>query len=178
MAGVERGSELGLSVRRCVCYLLSCVWLFMTPWTVQFTRLLCPWNSPGMNTGVSCHFLVQGIFPTQRLIPWLLHCRQSLYHLSHQGSPVWGGEGYKNQPRTWGSRQRLNHFVLFNVTFCKNEETGVAHFKFLKLFHRRVWEVKWEEIPSKWDLSQTAWTFWPRGGPAGLLCPHYRGSAT
>ena len=29
------------------------------------TRLLCPWNFPGKNTGVVCHFLLQGIFPTQ-----------------------------------------------------------------------------------------------------------------
>ena len=29
------------------------------------TRLLCPWNSPGKNSGVGCHFLLQGIFPTQ-----------------------------------------------------------------------------------------------------------------
>ena len=28
-------------------------------------RLLCPWNFPGKNTGVGCHFLCQGIFPTQ-----------------------------------------------------------------------------------------------------------------
>ena len=33
-----------------------------------------------------CHFLLQGIFPTQGLNPGLLHCRQSLYLLSHQGS--------------------------------------------------------------------------------------------
>ena len=51
------------------------------------TRLLCPWNSPGKNTGVGCHFLLQGIFPTQALNPWLLHCQLILYHLSHQGSP-------------------------------------------------------------------------------------------
>ena len=35
------------------------------------------------NTGVGCHFLLQGIFPTQRLNPRLPHCRQILYHLSH-----------------------------------------------------------------------------------------------
>ena len=28
-------------------------------------RLLCPWNFPGKNTGGGCHFLLQGIFPTQ-----------------------------------------------------------------------------------------------------------------
>ena len=35
-----------------------------------------------------CHFLLQEIFPTQGLKPGLLHCRQMLYHLSHQGSPL------------------------------------------------------------------------------------------
>ena len=34
-----------------------------------------------------CHSLLQGIFPTQGLNPGLLHCRQILYFLSHQGSP-------------------------------------------------------------------------------------------
>ena len=38
-----------------------------------------------MSTGVGCHFLLQGIFPTQGLNPGLPHCRQMLYHLSHQG---------------------------------------------------------------------------------------------
>ena len=47
-----------------------------------------PWDSPGKNTGVGCHFLLQGIFPTQGSNPDLLHCRQILYHLSHQGSPL------------------------------------------------------------------------------------------
>ena len=39
------------------------------PWT-EATRLLCPWDSPGKNTGVGCHFQFQGIFPTQQ---WNLH---------------------------------------------------------------------------------------------------------
>ena len=52
-----------------------------------------PWDSLGKNTGVGCHFLLQGIFPTPGSNPGLLHCRQILYCLSHQGSPqrkVWG----------------------------------------------------------------------------------------
>ena len=45
-------------------------------------------DSPGKNTGVGCHALLQGIFPTQGSNPGLLHCRrQILYHLSHQRSP-------------------------------------------------------------------------------------------
>ena len=41
---------------------------------------------PGKKTGVGCHFLLQEIFQTQGLNPGLLHCRQTLYHLSHEGS--------------------------------------------------------------------------------------------
>ena len=44
-------------------------------------------DSLGKTTGVGCHPLLQGIFTTQGLNPGLLHCRQILYHLSHQGSP-------------------------------------------------------------------------------------------
>ena len=49
--------------------------------------LYSPWNSPGQNTGVGSHFLLQGIFPTQGSNPRPLHCRQILYQLSHKGSP-------------------------------------------------------------------------------------------
>ena len=42
---------------------------------------------PGKNIGVGCGFLLPGIFPTQGSNPGLLHCRRTLYHLSHQGSP-------------------------------------------------------------------------------------------
>ena len=43
-------------------------------------------DSPGKNTGVSCHALLQGIFPTQGSNPGLSHCMRILYHLNHQGS--------------------------------------------------------------------------------------------
>ena len=54
---------------------------------MQPARLLCPWDSSGKNTGVSCHSLLQGIFLTQGANSCLLHCGWILYHLSHQGSP-------------------------------------------------------------------------------------------
>ena len=44
-------------------------------------RLLCPWNSPGKNTGVGSHSLLQGIFPTQGSNPGLPNCRQIFYCL-------------------------------------------------------------------------------------------------
>ena len=48
-----------------------------------------PSEPPGKpkNTGVDCHALLQGIFPTQGLNPGLLHCRRILYLPSHQGRP-------------------------------------------------------------------------------------------
>ena len=44
-------------------------------------------SSPGKNTRVGCHALLQGIFPSQGLNPCLPHYRWILYHLSHQGCP-------------------------------------------------------------------------------------------
>ena len=58
--------------------------------------LLCPWNSPGKNTRVGCHSLLQGIFPTQVSNPGLLHCRWILYRLSHQGTPITSKEALRN----------------------------------------------------------------------------------
>ena len=42
-------------------------------------------DSAGKNIGVGCRALLQGILPTQRLNPGLLHCRWTLYRLSHHG---------------------------------------------------------------------------------------------
>ena len=66
-------------------YLLSCVRLLQVH-RLQPTRLRCPWDFPGTNIGVGCHFLLQEIFPTQRSNTGLLHCRRIFYWLRHQGS--------------------------------------------------------------------------------------------
>ena len=58
------------------------------PHGLQPARLLCPWDSLGKNTGVDCHALLQGIFPTQGLNPGLLHCRWILYCLSHKEAHI------------------------------------------------------------------------------------------
>ena len=46
-----------------------------------------PWDFPGKNTGMGCHFLLQRIFPTKESNLGLLHCRRILYQLSYKGSP-------------------------------------------------------------------------------------------
>ena len=55
----------------------------LRPHGLQHARLFCPWDSPGKNTRVGIHPLLQGNLPN----PGLPHCRQILYHLSHQESP-------------------------------------------------------------------------------------------
>ena len=64
---------------------------FVSPWTIAH-QVLCPWDSPGKNTGEGSHSLLQRILPTQESNPALLHCRQILlYYLSHKESPGWSG---------------------------------------------------------------------------------------
>ena len=74
--------------KKTVHYFLSLIdftkWcLTLRPPGLYSPRLLCPWNSPGKNTRVGCHFLLQGIFLTQESNPGLLHCRLIPYCLSH-----------------------------------------------------------------------------------------------
>ena len=49
------------------------------PKRLRPTGLLCPWDSPGKNTGVGCRFLLRGNFLTQGWNPCLLTCRRILY---------------------------------------------------------------------------------------------------
>ena len=71
-----------------VCLCQRVVFDSLRPHGLQPTRVLYPWNSPGKYTGMGCHSLLQGIFPTQRANPRPLHCRESLYHLSPLGKPI------------------------------------------------------------------------------------------
>ena len=76
-----------------MCYLLSRVRLFVTPWGIP-QQALCPWDFPGKNTGVDFHSLLQGIFLIQVSNPGLLHCRRVLYQVHiytyiRYGLPRW-----------------------------------------------------------------------------------------
>ena len=65
----------------------SAMFTLCSPWTVA-AGLLCPWAFPGKNTGVSHHFLLQGIFLTHGLNPCLLlvlHWQADSLPLSHLG---------------------------------------------------------------------------------------------
>ena len=75
-------------------HVCSAMFNFLQSHGLQSTRLLCPWDPPGKNTGVSCHFLLQGIIPTQgsTLCLWHLLNQQadslSLSYLGSQGKEL------------------------------------------------------------------------------------------
>ena len=64
-------NKLEPHVHVCILSLFSHACFFETSWTVP-ARLLCPWDSPGKNSGVGCHALLQGVFLTWGLNPHLL----------------------------------------------------------------------------------------------------------
>ena len=83
---------LCMHARVCVC-VCACV---------QPTRLLCPWDSPGKNTRVGCHFLLQGIFfPTQGSNRHLLHWQADSFPLNHLGGLQVSWVPPKNSQRSY-----------------------------------------------------------------------------
>ena len=99
------------------------------PHGLQPTRLLCPWYSPGKNTGVGCHFLLQGIFLTQGSnlhLLCLLHGQADSLPLSCLGSP----KGHFIQPLihiTWPNSVALNtleKFLQIDESKLTDKKTG------------------------------------------------------
>ena len=64
-------------VQEFCCLVAKLCLTLVTPWTVALQAPLS-WDFPGKNTGVGCHFLLKGIFPTQGLNLGLLHCTEPL----------------------------------------------------------------------------------------------------
>ena len=82
-----------------------------------------PGDSPGKNTGVVCHALLQEIFPNQELNPGLLHCRWILCHLSHQGSLVSAIHQHK--------LTIVNNVLVFSIIFFFNYSILFLYYDFV-----------------------------------------------
>ena len=100
-------------------------------------------DSPGKNTWVGCHDLLQGIFPTQGLNPGLSHCRWIVYHLSHQGN------------------QSIHHTnlisaLLQSLCLCCSSLSGC-----LSLISHSHSQVSCQILPSQWAvLSHPSSSLW------------------
>ena len=113
----------------CVCaWSVSCVQLFLTPSTVAPSppvRLLCPWNSPGKNTGVGCHFLLQRIFLTQGWNLRLLHRQPRSLQSKPPGKPIFlSCSGHADPPAQclWGGS-----FQVCGIHPAPTQESLAAH---------------------------------------------------
>ena len=87
-----------------------------TPWTVARQA---PWAFPGKNTGVGCDFLLQGIFPIQRLNPCPLHWQVESTPVNHQGSPT---INYSSEMKVSGNphgRKKTSIHTLFSHSWSK-----------------------------------------------------------
>ena len=109
-------------------------------------------HSPSKNSGVGCHALLQGIFPTQGLNPGLPHCRWILYHLSHQGSPrrlEWVAYPFSrgsSQPR---NQTRVSCIVGGWGRKDPPEEGMATHSGIF------AWRIPWTEEPGRVTKTQT-----------------------
>ena len=103
----------------------------LRPFGLQPTRPLCPWYSPGKNTGGGCHFLLQGIFPTQGSNLCLPPYRQTLYRLSHQGS-IWQKKQLDSQNTYFKIHYYCQFRNLLNLIFQMNQSWNL----FAVTFHR------------------------------------------
>ena len=114
---------------------------------------------PGKNTWVGCHALLQGIFPTQGSNPGLLHCRQILYHLSHQGnhSLDYTDLGWQSNIsavyvcHSFSSREQASFNFMAAVTICS--DFGAPQNKDCHCFHSFPICMPWSDGTRCHDLS-------------------------
>ena len=116
----------------------------LRPHRLQPARLLCPQNSPGKITGLGCHFLLQGIFPTQELNPGLLHCRQILYQLDYEGTSAsnqseWEYFYHKSQKCYKSGVVPLVELSVKHFLACQWEKAMAPHSSTL------AWKIPWME---------------------------------
>ena len=104
-----------------MCAMVSHVWLSVTTQTITWQAPLCSWNFPGKNTRMGCHFLLQGILPTQEQNPslsCLLHWQAGSLPPSHLGSLPFVKRNIINWWHNFAYNDRLwSFFHVIKYTF-------------------------------------------------------------
>ena len=120
----------------------------LRPHGLQPNRLFCPWNSPGKNTGVGCHALLQEFFLNRALNLGLLHCRQILYCLGKSLYFLYLTEILDGSEKSFRVR---NIWVTFPV-FCLFLIAGVTLNKLLYFLtlHFLIYQMGFCEKLVKW----------------------------
>ena len=133
------------------------------PYGLQPTRLLCPWNFPGENTGVGYHFLLQEIFPTQGSNRHLLHCRWILYHWARGHA----------QSYWWSEVKSLSHVRLFatpwTVAYQAPPSMGFSRQEcWTGLPTHKCYQIWVQFAVSLWWRSWVSWLLWGSNTPAAI----------
>ena len=152
----------------CAKPLQSC--LTLQPHRLEPTRLLCPWDSPGTNTGVGCYALLQEIFLTQGLNPCLLHLlhyRQILYYWANGETP----RGYYST-----IKKKKKEIIPFAATWMSLEIIILSEIRktntiwYHLYVESKIW-CKWTHLWSSNRITDTEnrfvvakWEGWRRGG--------------
>ena len=128
--------------------------------------LYSPWNSPGQNTGVGSHSLLQRIFSTQGSNPGFLHCKWILYQLSHQGSPrIPGWVAYPFSRESSGTRNQIGVSCIaggFFTSWATREALLIIYYC-LKKDYPQAWWLKTIHI------SYPTMSLWLRGSVSAQL---------
>ena len=124
-----------LAVHACsvISDMSNCLWSH----GLQPTSLLCPWNSSGKNTGVGCHALLQGIFPTQGSSPQLLHLlhwQAGSLPLAPPGKPIYGLFFVSKQRKSLAEHKPLHTM-------------GVQYIWLM--YQKRKWKGLWFVLPER-----------------------------
>ena len=127
------------------------------PHGLQPTRLFCPWSFLGKNTGVGCHFLLQGILTTQRSDPHLLHRQADSLPLSQLGSTQWDEyySAIKMNERVPFAATRMDQEVIILSEVGKTNNIRCHFFVESKLWHK--WTYLWNNHGHReqtWQLSK------------------------
>ena len=128
----------------------------VTPWTAA-TRLLSPWDSPGKNTGVGCHTLLQGIFLTQGSNPCLLHLLHGQAGSLPPGKP----------PNDWAPTLKHHWARPRNSQCCQlQKKKNLSYYNhsdwlFAGFTCSTLWVSSWPHCPNPESNSKSM----PRGHP-------------
>ena len=117
----------------------------------------CPWDSPGKNTGVGCHALLQGIFPTQGSNPGLPHSRRILYQLSPTFPSL--------RVTFWSKRTSHLRPILISAKLAHTCSVGShpnpdIHYRFCQITHLCQLPTQlWQRGSSGFPADHNCWSF-------------------
>ena len=104
------------------------------------TRLLCPWDSPGRNTGMGCHCLLQGSFRTQGLNSCLLHWQTDSLPLSHLGNPEYRRAMSLFHAQTLPSMSGMSEIAAYPLTARYGSNLNVHWHEWIKKRRRCLYK--------------------------------------